>query len=80
MYRIGQFQYDDCNPIPRPIPSFAMLQVESIPLIYGYTYTMLYTPLHTHTQTTVNIVQFVDFLSSKGASKDEAMEVRDAAS
>ena len=30
----------------------------------------------THTQTTVNIVQFVDFLGSKGASKDEAMEVR----
>ena len=31
--------------------------------------------MYAHTQTSVNIVQFVDFLGSKGASKDEAMEV-----
>ena len=41
----------------------------------------LCTHTHTHThQTTVNIVQFVDFLTSKGASKDEAMEVSVVAS
>ena len=54
--------------------------------LHSYAHPHTHSHIHTHThtlslsQTTVNIVQFVDFLSSKGASKEEAMEVSETAS